>query len=263
MLQFLDLPHDLQYDILRRASVLQYFYYTRESKKIRHSGRFNCFYHTRVIRNEFSGCGLPVFNGNFIFFTANQDLIAKLEELTAEHMQHNHALRFFLKTPRQWRDMPPLTRRFLGESAVLQVFNVILPKHYQHWIFEDIWIIDTLPVRPSAFEHPDDPEFTIDEIIDRMRLNGLVQNRMLVNNLLVDFFHRYNLSFESVRHVTDDAAVVYLAWIMWWYGNWFWDIRCNEYEALARLYSDLTVHEIRQKINKTDLIGRLMVGLTS
>ena len=46
-------------------------------------------------------------------------------------------------------------------------------------------------------------------------------------------------------------------------GNWMWDIRCNEYEALAKLYSDLTVHEIRQKIDKTDLIGRLMAGLAS
>lgn len=256
MLHFLDLPHDIQYKIFRHASTLQTFYYTKLGKQIRHSARHKQHYHSYVERCVFDGPGLPVFKSHYVLFSAPVELLSKLQQLTSLHAHHGRELNFLLKTNRTWNDMPPITKRILKQSNILHIFNVLIPKCYQHWIFEDKWSIDTMPNAYPVGEDPNDPEIDIDDIINRMNVVGLTENRMLVNNILVDLFEQNQYSFDITRQVTNEQAVIYLAWVMWWTGNWKWNIRYNDYLSLASLYN------YNGRIEKKDceFLAKLMTG---
>ena len=258
MSSFLELPDDLQHEILRRASVLETFYWMKLAKQIRRSVRHNHYYHSYIPRHVFAGPGLPTFGARYILFSADDELIPKLEELTRLHAAHGHALHFFLKTPRKCTDMPPITRRILQQSRTLHTFNTILPIKYQHWLFEDQWVVRTAEWNHPVGESPADPEVSIDDIIHRMRALGLAQRRMLLNNLLVDLFEQNQYCFKSISKISDDEAVIYLAWIMWWSGNWGWSLRHADYAALLAIYN------YNGKITKRDngFLARLMSGET-
>lgn len=255
---FLELPDDLQYEILRRASVLDTFYWMKLAKQIRRSVRHNHHYHSYIPRHVFASPGLPVFHARYIMFSADNELIPKLEELTRLHATYGHALHFFLKTPRKWTDMPPITRRIFQESRIVHTFNTVLPIQYQHWLFEDKWIVRTTTWSHPVDESLTDPEVNIDDIIHRMRAGGLANRRMLLNNILVDLFEQNQYCFESISKISNDEAVIYLAWIMWWSGNWGWNLRHTDYAALLAIYN------YNGKITGRDngFLARLMSGET-
>lgn len=233
----LDLPFDLQYDIFRRASVLQTYHYAKQRKQIRLSVRNGNFYHSYVYRHVFSAHGLAIRKGAYVLFDADPLLLSKLDKLSRTRAEHGRKLNFVFVTPLKWTDMPPITRRVLGESSSLATFNVLLPDAYQLFIFEDVWKIHDSVPKPVENADGGDTSIHIMDIIRRMKEVGLADDRILVNNLLVDLFEQNHFAFDAVRNVSNDDAVIYLAWILWWHGNWSWNIRYNEFHALVSKYS--------------------------
>lgn len=233
----LDLPYDLQYDIFRRASVLQTYHYAKEKKQIKLSVANNNFYHSYVYGPVFTAHGLAIRKGAYVLFHATPMLLSYLDALSRTREEHGKKLNFALRVQMKWTDMPPITRRVLGASTGLATFNVLLPEAYHLFIFEDVWRIHDNVPKPD--ENPgQDITIHIMDIIRRMKEVGLADDRILVNNLLVDLFEQNRFAFQSLRNVSNDDAVTYLAWILWWHGNWRWNIRYNEFHALVSKYTE-------------------------
>ena len=149
---------------------------------------------------------------------------------------HGKKLNFVFVTPRKWTDMPPITRNIREKSATVATFNVLLPESYQLFIFEDVWKVHS--TLPTSDDNEEDDDINVMDIVRRMRHVGLMDNRILVNNILVDLFEQNQLAFDAIRHASDEDAVTYLAWIMWWSGNWEWKIRYNDFHALMTAFSN-------------------------
>ena len=234
---FSDLPYDLQYEILRRASELQTFCFTKRRKRIRHSNKHNSFYHSHDYYDTTYAPGLLIRNGEYLLFAANNELIAKLEHLSRIYAKHGKVLHFFFKTPRTWSNMPPVNRRVLKESSTSTVFNVLFQNSYQHLIFADTHHFFTKIPDPSSLEDADDTEIDMSNVIRRMFDVGLATDRVLVNNILVDLFYQNGFSIDTICKSTNEEALNYLAWILWWHGNWDWNIRHNDFKSLFLKFS--------------------------